>query len=997
MINVSVLRAVLQLNDDLSPHLNKAASNIGKFGAMVGKALAGAAAAIAAATAASVAMVTKFAGEIADLSAKSALSTTFLQEMKVAAGQVGVSLEQVATSTLKLQQNIGRIGGPSKEVSSALEAIGLSVSELRALRPEDQFTAVAQAIASIQDPTEQVAVGTALMGRGFNEVLPLIRSEFEKTVDEARELGLILSEDVVAAADKTGDRFDILGQALRTTAMQVGGAIVQSSAFQDTLEAVIDVVGRVNQWIITNRSEISSWVNIGIIFAVDALRFLVTAAALVVTGLGVLGRTVLEIQKTFIDWGIALLNHPIAAFIPGIALFRENLVEMAQSMSDNLQTGIEFWTGIEETGHALDRSAVSLGDFRANLLRGIASGKDAIETNKQHTGGLVDLEVQFKKTSDAANILNKGMEQFEKIQRSNIDALAELDAQIQAADFAVEMEQALAKAARQQEINLAQIEREQILREDLLRAQDSGIVALDLEAETRAKLEENQRFFNDAIQTGADLMRLFGIEADSATGEILALGSQFAGALPAMLDFDKSIIAQGASLENLARGAQVAVQGVASLMQATSRGGAGRSALSGAASGAATGGQLGGPWGALIGAGVGALVGFFRGRGRERAMEAIGRDIGVEISEGLLEEIRKGGESAQLALTEIFAEGNLGIDRFAEEVGDLFSMFERGEITEGTLITELKEDLPILIEHFQELGPEGQMQLERIIAAAKDAGIEIEELGEIIALTLDNDEVLAIVDQLGVTQAAAEALGLTFDQLQTKVKSIFAPETLETLAQNFGKTTEEMRQILKDLGVNVQTDLERLAAEAGLSVEDFRALGAAFQAATGIPAEKLAEFLKQSGQTAADLAASLGVDVSASLGTAGEELAKNNAELAISVENARVFAFEMERAARAIGSMDFPDIPSVPGIPTTGAQHGFHGDVVGPRGFFIEPGVRERVDIGPAGHGTGASLTFNITNHFTVQDGHDAADRWARSFEKNLAGVKSRVKKELGL
>jgi hypothetical protein len=47
----------------------------------------------------------------------------------------------------------------------------------------------------------------------------------------------------------------------------------------------------------------------------------------------------------------------------------------------------------------------------------------------------------------------------------------------------------------------------------------------------------------------------------------------------------------------------------------------------------------------------------------------------------------------------------------------------------------------------------------------------------------------------------------------------------------------------------------------------------------------------------------------------------------------------------------------------TNAQHGFHGTVTGPHRFFIEPGVRERVDIGPvtsksAGGGGSISLTF---------------------------------------
>jgi hypothetical protein len=57
-----------------------------------------------------------------------------------------------------------------------------------------------------------------------------------------------------------------------------------------------------------------------------------------------------------------------------------------------------------------------------------------------------------------------------------------------------------------------------------------------------------------------------------------------------------------------------------------------------------------------------------------------------------------------------------------------------------------------------------------------------------------------------------------------------------------------------------------------------------------------------------------------------------------------------------------------------GAQHGFHGTVTGPQGFFIEPGKTERVDITPGGGGGGGgggpSIIINID---TLIGGEDAA------------------------
>ena len=62
-----------------------------------------------------------------------------------------------------------------------------------------------------------------------------------------------------------------------------------------------------------------------------------------------------------------------------------------------------------------------------------------------------------------------------------------------------------------------------------------------------------------------------------------------------------------------------------------------------------------------------------------------------------------------------------------------------------------------------------------------------------------------------------------------------------------------------------------------------------------------------------------------------------------------------------------------------GAQHGFHGTVTGPQGFFIEPGKTERVDITPSGGGGGGGggVTVNLNLYDAVLVGEDAGEQLA--------------------
>jgi hypothetical protein len=282
----------------------------------------------------------------------------------------------------------------------------------------------------------------------------------------------------------------------------------------------------------------------------------------------------------------------------------------------------------------------------------------------------------------------------------------------------------------------------------------------------------------------------------------------------------------------------------------------------------------------------------------------VARDMGPKISEELEKSIVESGRPAQLAIAKIFEEGfasgTATADMLAEEIGDLFSFFERGEITEPEIVAALEESIPMLISRLQELGPAGEEQLQRIIGAAQNMGIEFEGLSELIQGT-------------------------------------FAPDTLEDMMEKFGMTNEEVRELADQLGINLQTNLEKMAATIGMSVDDFKALGAAVEEKFGIPMEDIEGLMASMGVSAEELAAALGVEVTTGAGELEDELVQNTEEMGRGADEANRLADALERAARASSGIVIPSS----GVPTAGMQHG--GITAGPQFTMIGEGGPEVV------------------------------------------------------
>lgn len=164
------------------------------------------------------------ASKIHDLASQMGISTDAVQGFKFAAEQSGSSLDAVGTAIGKMNANLS---GGDKSTVKALEAAGLKFSDIRAMKPEDAFLAISDAIQGMTDPMKQVEVGRKLMGKGFDELLPAMKEGIRATAAAADKM----FPDTIDSLEKAQDAWSKLLDKVTIVTGGIIANVIKSRAF----------------------------------------------------------------------------------------------------------------------------------------------------------------------------------------------------------------------------------------------------------------------------------------------------------------------------------------------------------------------------------------------------------------------------------------------------------------------------------------------------------------------------------------------------------------------------------------------------------------------------------------------------------------------------------------------------------------------------------------------------------------------------------------------
>lgn len=194
-----------------------------------------------------------------DMSARTGVSAQTLSELEYGAKLTGASMETLEGAITKSNKALSMAASGNKAAIAAFQGIGLSVKDLVGLSPEERFKAIAEGISRIKDPADKARAAMAIFGKTGTQLLPMLAdgaAGIEAFQKQARNLGLSISDEDAAKADKLGDRMDMLGRILRDVLFEAGAAV--ADVLIDLAEQIATVARAVAQWISENRQFIAT-------------------------------------------------------------------------------------------------------------------------------------------------------------------------------------------------------------------------------------------------------------------------------------------------------------------------------------------------------------------------------------------------------------------------------------------------------------------------------------------------------------------------------------------------------------------------------------------------------------------------------------------------------------------------------------------------------------------------------------------------------------------
>lgn len=209
-----------------------------RFGAAtadLGKRLSVISAGIAAVSAATLAFVNSaaVAGDaIGDAAKAAGMSTTAFQEYRFALKEAAAMTdEDFAGAAAKLNKTLGEARGGSEAAVRAFEAIGVSQAQLaeEGFSTDQAMAAFIARMEGMKDPATAAAVATDLFGKAGAELgagLSGVPGQVQALVERAKELGVVLGPESVAAAGQFDQKMNEMGAQIEAVKMKLADVLL---------------------------------------------------------------------------------------------------------------------------------------------------------------------------------------------------------------------------------------------------------------------------------------------------------------------------------------------------------------------------------------------------------------------------------------------------------------------------------------------------------------------------------------------------------------------------------------------------------------------------------------------------------------------------------------------------------------------------------------------------------------------------------------------------
>lgn len=344
----------MQKVNDAFAKTNSDLQKFGKSMQKVGASFAAVGGAITAALGVAVKSLANAADVADDTAKRTGLTVEAVQELGYVAKMTGSNLATVEVALRTMQKGLTDSGTDSAAFTSALETLGLSLAELRAMNPQAQFDALSQAIAGVTDPSQRASLAMTVFGRAGTALLPMLAEGADgiaKLKDEAHKYGYVMSQEVAEAGSNFNDNLDRLKGSLGGLAQQVVAGLLPT--LNSLVKCAADVVAGIKEWINNNPNLVSTLAHV----AASVGAVLTVFGALVAAcGSWIALAPAVGAAWTIATGPIGITIMAIAGVVAGIVALWKNWDKVCHYMAQAWNTltivickGVELWLSSWET------------------------------------------------------------------------------------------------------------------------------------------------------------------------------------------------------------------------------------------------------------------------------------------------------------------------------------------------------------------------------------------------------------------------------------------------------------------------------------------------------------------------------------------------------------------------------------------------------------------------------------------------------------------------
>ena len=315
----------------LPPELQKVSDISGQVADKT-RGLSAAAAGVGAALLGNAYKAAQSADDLNTLSKQTGFTVEELQKMQYASDLVDVSMDTMTGSVQKLTKNMS-------SGSDVFETLGVSITNADgSMRSAtDVWYDSLAALSQIKNETERDALSMELFGKSAMDMAGIVDdggAALQEYGQEAEDLGLILSQDSVDAANQFNDAMDQLKARTAQAFLEAGASLAETLV--PALEKLVEIATQVLQWFASLDGGTQAFILtvLGLVAAISPIAGIISAITGVAAALNV---AMLPMIAT------------IGGIVVGIGLLVAAGVTLYQNWDTVKQKASELWEKIKET------------------------------------------------------------------------------------------------------------------------------------------------------------------------------------------------------------------------------------------------------------------------------------------------------------------------------------------------------------------------------------------------------------------------------------------------------------------------------------------------------------------------------------------------------------------------------------------------------------------------------------------------------------------------